>query len=251
MQKQKRSENESFWHIRSARYDKLYWVKHDGYVHAILKHADLKTAHTALDVGTGTGVIAQAIRPLVKHAVAVDVSDSMLQKGAWAGISTINLDIGDSFFADAVFDRVVARMVFHHILENPDRALTRCHDLLKSRGKIIIAEGVPPSEDVDVIDWYTRMFALKEDRVTLTASGLVAALKRNSFTNIKCHIYMMDNFSIRNWLDNSGLPNAQHAAIMAMHRNASPKIKRLYRMRFEGDDCLIRTRNVIVVGVKP
>ena len=245
-----RTQGSSFWKIRSARYDKLFWTKDQSYIDMILALGELKPGHVALDVGTGTGVIARAIQPLVRHVVAVDASNAMLQKGSWTGLSVVKTDINECFFADGVFDRIFARMVFHHILDNLDRAILRCYDALKAGGRIVVAEGVPPSDDPEVVEWYTEMFKLKEERRTFLPSQLSDYLARNGFREVRRHLHHMPSFSIRNWLENSGLNPVMQEKILRMHRDASPRIKSLYRMRFKDGDCLVRTRNVVVVGVK-
>ena len=146
------NETDSFWKIRAAKYDKLYWTKDNNYLSEIVNLGDLKKHHLALDVGTGTGAIAGSINKYVRHVVAIDTSNDMLEKGNWTGISTVKWNIGDSIFIDSTFHRVFARMVSHHILDNLGRAIIRCYDLLKDRGKIIVAEGVPRSNDPDVLE---------------------------------------------------------------------------------------------------
>ncbi len=238
----------AFWQIRAANYDKLYWTRDQNYLSEIIRLADLKEHHLALDVGTGTGTVGAAISGLVRHVVAVDISNAMLEKGSWSGISVVKWDIGESLFADCTFDRVFARMVFHHILDNLDRAILRCYDVLKEGGKIIVAEGIPPLSDPDVVEWYTEMFRLKEERRTFTQEMLVHYLAKNGFRNVKTHSYYMEKFSIANWLENSGLSENIRAEIMNMHRNAPEKIKRVYNMRLSGNECTITTRNVIIVA---
>ncbi len=240
----------SYWQIRAANYDKLYWTKDPKYLSEISRLAELEKHHIVLDVGTGTGAIAAAVKDLVRHAVAIDISDAMLKEGRWTGISVINWDIGESLFADATFDRVFARMVFHHILDNLDRAILRCYDLLKEGGKIIVAEGVPPVDDPDVVEWYAEMFKLKEERRTFTPESLVHYLGKNGFKNVSPHMHYTDNFSIANWVGNSGLGRKTQEEIMKRHRLAPEKIRRVYDMRMTDDDCIVRTKNVIVVAEK-
>lgn len=244
------SETQHFWEIRSAKYDKLFWVKDDSYIRDILKYSDLKEDHYVLDVGTGTGVMAKAMSPLVNHVVAVDVSGAMLSKGKWEGISVINWDIGKALFKDAIFDRVIARMVFHHILDHLDKAILRCFDLLKPAGKLIVAEGVPPSDDTDVVEWYTEMFKHKEERRTFIPSELKFYLEKNGFQDVKTHEHCMENFSINNWLDSSGIDEKNRNTIMEMHRSAPKKVKDLYNMRISGDEITVKTKNIIISGSK-
>lgn len=239
-----------FWDIRSAKYDKLFWTKDEDYIQEILNAADLKKEHLLLDVGTGTGVIANAAVKLVKKVTAIDVSDSMLKNGQWNGVSVVNWDIGENFFADNLFHRVMARMVFHHILDNLDRAIIRCYDLLKDGGKIVIAEGVPPVDDKKVVDWYTEMFKYKEERRTFILNDLIYYLRKNGFQNIKHSIHIMEDFNINNWLENSGLDSKNQEIILNMHLQADKDIKKAYNMRVINGECLVRTKNVIVTGEK-
>lgn len=241
---------ETFWNIRSERYDKLYWSKDGSYLDCIVKASNFKKSDIVLDVGTGTGIIANAIMPHVKHVVGLDISDSMLSKGKWVGFSLIKWDISDLIFVNNIFDKVTARMVFHHVLDNLDKAIIRCYDLLKNNGSLIVAEGVPPSEEKDVVDWYSHMFSFKEKRLTLTETQLKDHLKRNDFKEIYSVRHIMEGFSVKNWLINSGLDKKRQIKILKLHREASSKIKELYNMKILKDDCLIDTQNVIVVGKK-
>jgi SAM-dependent methyltransferase len=250
MKNKKESGNKHFWDIRSANYDKLFWVKDKGYLDLILECAELDKKHLVLDVGTGTGTVAMAIEPHVNHVVAIDISNSMLEKGNWPGFSVIKWDIGNALFAQGLFDRVVARMVFHHILDDLDRAIIRCYDSLKDDGKIVVAEGIPPSEDQDIIDWYTEMFKLKEKRRTFSISTLEHFLAKNGFKDIQTKVHIMENFSVDNWLINSGLPKKQREKIYKMHVEANQKIKDAYRMRFINGECIIQTMNLVVTGQK-
>ena len=241
---------DEFWHIRAAKYDKLFWTKDKSYLDDIILHSDLNKEHIVLDVGTGTGTIAKKVAEHVRHVVAVDSSNSMLEQGDWTGVSVVKWDIGAALFKDSIYHRVIARMVFHHILDNIDRAFLRCYDLLKNGGKICIAEGVPPLDDPDVVQWYTDMFKLKEERRTFIPSQLVHFLEKNGFANVTCHYHSMEKFSIGNWLKNSGLDEERQQEIFSIHQNAPEKIKKAYNMQITSDDCLVRTKNVIVVGKK-
>ena len=243
-------DKERFWDIRAAHYDRLFWTKDVAYINEIIRMGRLRREHIVLDVGTGTGTVAREIRKHVEHVVAIDMSDSMLSRGEWNGISAIKWDIGNSFFAKGIFDRVFARMVFHHILDNLDRAVLRCYDLLKPGGRIVVAEGIPPAESPTVVEWFTEMFRHKEDRLTFTAGSLRRKLMRNGFRDVRVRVHVMQNFSVRNWLANSGLPPEKQEIIFALHRDAPAEVRSLYKMRFDSDDCFLATHNAIVVGVK-
>ncbi|MCK4687750.1 MAG: methyltransferase domain-containing protein [Candidatus Lokiarchaeota archaeon] len=239
-----------FWHERAVHYDKLFWTKDKEYLDIIIEMSDFKKDDLVLDVGVGTGAVAKKIKPFVKHVIGIDISESMLEKGEWEGISTIKWNISDALFTNNIFDKIVARMVFHHMVENLDIAIMRCYDLLKKYGKIIVAEGVPPTDEIYIIEWYTKMFKLKEERLTFTCEELLNRLKKIGFKNIKVHKYIMKNFSIKNWLINSGLEQKMQDKILKMHLSANKKIQNAYNMQYINNDCLVDTKNIILVGKK-
>lgn len=240
-----------FWSERAVNYDKLFWTKDEGYLDEILEMGDFQKDDIVLDVGVGTGVVAKKIQPHVKHVIGLDISDSMLNKGNWEGISVVKWNIYDALFTNDVFDKIVGRMVFHHILGNLDIAIKRCYDMLKKGGKIIVAEGVPPSDEPYVIDWYTNMFKLKEERLTFTTQELVNRLRKSGFRNIVTREYIMKNFSIQDWLINSGSEQKKRDRIMNLHLSADERIRKVYNIQYVKGDCLLDTRNVILVGEKP
>lgn len=210
----------------------------------------MKKNDIVLDVGTGTGIIARTLKPHVRHVVGLDISGSMLEKGKWEGFSLIKWDISDILFANNTFDKVIARMVFHHILDNLDRVLLRCYDILKDKGNLIVAEGIPPTDEKSVIDWFTHMFSFKEKRRTFTEEQLKGFFKHNGFVNVKSIVYTMKNFSIKDWLSNSGLEPNMQKKILKLHREADQHIKDAYNMKITKGDCLVDTKNVIVIGQK-
>tara|TARA_B100000686_G_scaffold354957_1_gene468497 strand:- start:5930 stop:6676 length:747 start_codon:yes stop_codon:yes gene_type:complete len=239
-----------FWHIRSTHYDKLFWVKDKSYLDSIIELSGLNKSHVVLDVGSGTGAVAKEVKKAVKHVVAMDISHSMLNKGEWEGTSVIKWDIGEALFVDGIFDRVLARMVFHHIMDNIDRAVLRCYDVLKPKGKIVVAEGIPPTDEDEIVDWYTEMFRYKEERRTFRSGDIQRFLKKNGFRNVKTHVHVMENFNVNNWLKNSGLNKKIQKKIYDIHVKSDKKIKDVYDMRVIKGECIIRTMNVIVVGQK-
>jgi len=241
---------DKFWCKRAVHYDKLFWTKDKKYLDILLKMSDFKKSDLVLDVGVGTGAVAKKIRPYVKHIIGIDISDSMLKKGDWEGISAIKWNICDALFTNSIFDKIVARMAFHHMVDNLDIAIMRCYDLLKKGGKIIVAEGVPPTDEINVIEWYTNMFKLKEERLTFSYEELLNRLKKIGFKNIKTCEYIMKNFSIKNWLINSGLEQKMQDEIMKIHLSADKKIQNAYNMQYINDDCLVDTKNIILIGEK-
>jgi hypothetical protein len=60
----------------------------------------------------------------------------------------------------------------------------------------------------------------------------------------------MRNFSVRDWLVNSGLPPEKQDKIFEMHVTGSGTFRKAYNMKIINGDCLIDVKNLIMVGEK-
>jgi len=240
---------EYFWKIRSKKYNDLKWVHERAYIKAFKTSADFRKNDFVLDVGTGTGVIAHAVAPLVKEVIGLDISQDMLKNSNWRNNKYfIKRDIRNPIFYDNVFDKVTARMVFHHITERTQEAMDECYRVLRIGGKMVLSEGIPPAPEVK--EDYIKIFKLKEKRLTFTEESLLSLMKNSGFKNIKASVYIMKNFSVTDWLKNSGLPIDKQDRIYEMHVNGSEIFKKAYNMKNVNGDCLIDIKNLIFVGKK-
>lgn len=215
----------------------------------IAKVGDFQSTDLVLDVGTGTGIIANLISALVGEVIGLDKSQDMLEQSNWGGNRHfIRRDILDPMFKENTFDKITARMVFHHIIGSTQAAMDECYRILKLGGKMILAEGVPP--DKSVKKDYIRIFELKEKRLTFLEEDLFALMENSGFKNIKVHINIMRQMSVCNWLEKSGLPREIQDKIFEMHIVASENFKKAYNMKIIRGDCLIDMKNAILVGEK-
>ena len=113
---------------------------------------------------------------------------------------------------------------------------------------MILAEGVPPN--IDVKQDYIDIFKLKEKRVVFMEEDLEKLMANAGFKNIKAHINIMPQMSVRNWLEKSGVETKIQDKIFDMHISASDYFKRAYNMTIVDGDCLIDMKNAIIVGEK-
>ncbi len=242
-------DQKQFWKIRSKNYNKLAWVNEPSYLESLISFANFDPDDSVLDVGTGTGIIAESIAPLVKEVIGLDISQDMLEQSNWKDNKYfIKRDIREPFFHDNVFDKVTARMVFHHIIEGIQDAMAECYRVLKYGGRMILSEGVPPIPEVK--EDYENIFRLKEDRITFLDDDLVKLMTNSGFKNISKKIHIMKNFSVRDWLKNSGLPQNNQDKIFEMHVTGSDIFKKAYNMKIVNGDCLINVKNLILIGEK-
>lgn len=241
--------NEQYWKVRAERYDNLQWVTEDEYIQKILKSAAPHKTDVALDVGCGSGVISDAISPFVKEVIGLDISPDMLKHNLYCNNKYfIRGDIRETLFAENVFDIIIARMVFHHILTGTPKAMKECYDILKPGGHLIIAEGVPPHNLLKKD--YVRIFKLKEKRIVFTAQDLIDLMKKAGFKNIAIVRHITKNFSVKNWLENSGLAKITQRKIYRMHIGASSFFKEKYNLKITQNDCLIDCHTIIIRGEK-
>jgi ubiquinone/menaquinone biosynthesis C-methylase UbiE len=242
---------ESFWKKRAKNYEKLQWAIKSGYLHAFLEAGEFNNDDAVLDIGSGTGIIAHTVAPHVREVIGIDISEDMLSHAfehRTRNEKFLNMDVRCLGFSDNYFSKVTARMVFHHVLGDTQKAADECYRVLKKGGRMILSEGVPPHEDVK--PFYTEMFKLKEERLTFMEKDIVDLMTKADFKKIQTSIYYSRRSSIKNWLENSGLPKNSQNAIMKMHMNMDKKCKRAYSFTKCGDDCLIDMKFAIVVGEK-
>ena len=240
---------EHFWKIRSKGYNALKWVNETSYLNAFISSTDFNGTDLVLDVGTGTGVIAHALAPLVREVIGLDISQDMLEHSNWKDNKYfIKRDVRDPLFYDNIFDKVTARMVFHHITEGTQKAMDECYRILKTGGRMILSEGIPPTPEVK--EDYINIFKLKEERITFLEEDLIGLMKKSGLKNINTITHIMKNFSVKNWLENSGLPQQKQDNIFELHVTGSDLFRDAYNMNIVNGDCLIDVKNLILVGEK-
>jgi SAM-dependent methyltransferase len=238
------------WEIRAPKYDNLEWTNRDKYMETFLRICDLKSNYYSCDIGTGTGIIAHALSHYCKKVDAIDISDSMLKiaksKRKSDNIFYNNMNAEKIDFDSEIFDCVTARMCFHHIAHQ-EKAIRECIRILKTGGKFVISEGIPPP---GVRKFYTEMFKLKEKRRTYTIDDLVELLEDGGLNSVNIEIHRMPGVSTNNWLDNSGKDKTTCKKIYDMHLDCEEYIKKAYNMKILNGDIFMDWLIAIVSGIK-
>jgi len=242
-----------YWKIRAKQYDQLKWVQKKSLLNNLITFCDFNSQDIVMDAGCGTGVVAKAIADKVLKVAAMDNSEDMLSQLELDNpkIIPICADLQKPMYEfNDNFDKIVSRMVFHHI-DNLEAGFHNCYNMLKEGGSFIIQEGIPPSETPEVVSWYSHVMAMKEKRHTFTESELKIRYFVGEFQNIETKIIEDKGFSVLNWLRMSGQENSVLKKIYLAHKNAPESIKKAYGLKIKEDgDILINTKVLLIKGTK-
>ena len=132
-----------------------------------------------LDVGTGTGRMAELFEPTADTVVALDNSPEMLrlararlQHLAPGRVELVQGDFAELPFADAAFDTVLFHQVLHYA-QSPEAVLAEAARVTRPGGRVAIVDFAPHDrEDLRSAQAHVRLgFADEQVRGLMTAAG--------------------------------------------------------------------------------
>lgn len=111
---------------------------HNLHYHPLVLDAVPAHARTALDVGTGDGLLATDLRRRVEHVVGIDTDADVLRRARAAGddIAWVHGDALAAPFPDGAFDVVASVAVLHHLPDLAD-GLRRLSTLVAPGGVLV------------------------------------------------------------------------------------------------------------------
>lgn len=136
----------NYWDWRATSFDDSS-AQQQSWWQVYAKALDATRSLQILDIGTGTGFIAQGLARGGHRVTAMDISSAMLnQARTKAGREGLAIhfcaaDANDPPFAPAGFDAIVCRNLLW-TLPDPTMALQRWHRLLRPGGRIIVSDGI-------------------------------------------------------------------------------------------------------------
>lgn len=119
-----------------------------------------------LDVGGGTGRIAEEFRSMVREVVVADMSRGMLRHAANKGLTTTCTPAERLPFASVIFDRIIMVDTLHHVFDQ-QQTILEIWRVLAPGGRIVIIE---PD--------------ISKFRVKLIATGEKILLMRSHFLSV-------------------------------------------------------------------
>lgn len=243
-------EDTDIWEVRAPLYRQLQWVERKDLLNFMISHCHVCEKDRVLDLGTGTGIVAAALVSQASCVIGIDKEPAMLEqaKAACPQVEFRQMDIQKLDLPDRYVDLITARMVLHHV-DDIARALSEARRVLTAGGRIVLCEGIPPSESV--VDRYKQIFALKEPgRHIFTENLLLRLLEEAGFTGLQAYSCVMPQVSLKNWLAGSGLSNEVCSRIEELHRAADLNFWETYNMKEDGDDLLMDWKFAVVTAIR-
>ncbi|MBL7199983.1 MAG: methyltransferase domain-containing protein [Anaerolineae bacterium] len=120
----------------------------------LLTHVSPEPGHRLLDVGGGTGRVAQGFVGRVAQVCVLDPSVGMLAQSRRKGICITQGESEWLPFGAEVFDRIIVIDAFHHLLDQK-AAARELMRVLACGGRLVI-------EEPDIAHWGVRLVAVAE-----------------------------------------------------------------------------------------
>lgn len=172
------------WFARHAdEWDQLRLLHSpDGPVEAALARALGTEIGSLLDVGTGTGRIAELLAPAARQVTALDNSPEMLriararlQNVTSGKVDLVQGDFSALPFADATFDTLTLHQVLHYA-QDPGSVLTEAARVTRAGGRLAIVDfAAHDREELRTAHAHARLgFSDEQMLALLTEAGFVA-----------------------------------------------------------------------------
>jgi len=212
---------------RAGAYARSASHRRDADLELLIAHLQAAPSDRALDVATGTGFTAFALRPHVRSVVGADLTRGMLEEArrlapSGEGFSWVVGDAEALPFADGTFSIVTCRRAPHHF-PHVEASVNEMVRVLAPGGRLGIVDQVPPEE----APGYDLMEALE----VLRDSSHVQALRPSRWRTLleECRVALTfaeqveSRQTMEAWLELAGADDARRRAIAAMLRGAPPQ----------------------------
>jgi len=247
-----------YWEKRGETYKDLDDVKSTRTAYKIvrvIKNMNLGRGAWILDGGCGRGDITRVVRDNIRHSnvIGVDLSKKMISGAKHKekyGLKFFDKDFfkfADKF--DNFFDLIYMSLFIHHLTDgNDQRALDEAYRAVKDNGYVLIAEALPPSENI--FNYYSEIFRIKENRNCYLLQDLFKLIREAGFQTTHYITYKFD-IKLKSWLNDNTLSEEKKKLLYLMHTEASSEFKKAYAMDpLPGGDYRLRCKMAVVTGRK-
>ena len=234
---------ENYWAERAGKYNKTSWVKNVDFIDSFLGMLPDKPFNSILEVGIGTGAIAEKVAENVGPLIGIDISKEMISNINHPNITAMIGDAHKLEFDNNTFDLIYMRNVIHYI-DNPDLALSEIYRCLKPGGYFLFSQVVPPDDSIsEEYDWLVGRdihYPTQEEIIQLFSK--LSIVGQNN--------YILKKQSIIDWLNNTCNDESERGNILERHRRTSKIYKSLVNFEETEYDILVNIRHIIIIGNK-
>jgi SAM-dependent methyltransferase len=238
----------NYWDERAdGGYHNLGWVKAGEPLKKMVELAQLKGDEVVVDAATGGQAVKNALAPGLNRGGVIfgfDISEGMLMHSDGSILNRQSLlvsDVCNMPFAEESVDLVTARMVYHNLSPSQiGTALKESSRVLKPGGRLIVCEYVTP-ESAEAWKHERKVFDIKEpDRNLWTGRQFGQQLHRTWKKGLGSKDTVLDfavltQYSVRDWMENSGLPQDKQQQVLDLYRVASAEATHAFNMTFTRD----------------
>lgn len=223
------------------------WVDDKFLIRKLRDLARAKTGDCILDIGTGTGKIAQVFYKRVKYVVGVDICGKMA-KQARASADQIVLAAAEKLpFKANTFSLCVCRQGLQFM--GLQDVLEEIHRVLKPAGRVVLchlsAYGGKDKKDT----FYIQSLRNPARKNFFLPDDIPCLLKNNAFREIESFEHISRE-SVNQWTDNGAISKNAKEQIKQAYRNASCDFRKIHRVRFKKRDIFDSMKMVIVRAKK-
>lgn len=223
-------------------YANLEWVNHGDLLDEFIKFIHPKGHHELIDLGTGTGKVAEELARHAKYVYGVDYSQRMIDLAPKKkNISYVCADAKDIHLLPIKKTHgIVARMVFHHLNGFLEDVLEKSRNMLHEEGSFFLCEGIPPT-DRAYQNWKDTNILLEQDRVFNSPDMWIDLFQKNKFKVSKTRTMAIKNLSTRKWLEGRGENKKTTEKVIQLRKNMDDRLKKDWNARITKDDVFVDT----------
>ena len=235
--------NNEYWAERVEHYNKTSWVKNKVFLESFLNLLPKQKYDSILEVGIGTGAVAEIVVEKLGPLIGIDISPDMISKITHSKITAVVGDAHNLKYENDTFDLIYIRNVIHY-LDNPEKAISEVLRCLKPKGFFLLSQVVPPEDFIsEEYDWL-----IGRNIHYPTQNEIINWMKE--FKIIDEKDYILTGQSIMNWLNNTCNEKTEKDAIITRHIETSELYKTLVNYSALNNDIFVDIKHLMILAQK-